>query len=440
MARSDGNIRGHRLEQYPFPVAFPARLAMIASDPADRLEKAAHFVELTATVLSVLTLAWYQKATPGSAELRNWERKLELSGITLGAWIAVVGSARTELAKDPNNPVARVIRLSCDAAYSGLKTFNPVRNVYSHGGKPRLLGDQEKAAETLETGVSAILDAVEPLTRMRLGVVRECLALGDIWQVSVDIMTGATEPFPTRRLRSSCPYEKEEVIAFHGSSLSSAITLAPFSIWGKCPECGRNELFYLHQRRRKRNSYFSFSTGHERSVRGETVRRARQPVVALGMAPTGSVRSTASSGWRANWATLASRPRRLAARLADVALVSLAAAITWLISRSAGLLPWPSAGIALGLAAAYEPLATLAGGTLGKRLTRIEPISAWDSRALGRADALRRALVADAQLLFPPLAIRNLAWVLWDPARQCLHDRVARSIVITGRTQRGQKS
>jgi hypothetical protein len=76
---------------------------------------------------------------------------------------------------------------------------------------------------------------------------------------------------------------------------------------------------------------------------------------------------------------------------------------------------------------------------LGKRLTRIEPISAWDSRALGRADALRRALVADAQLLFPPLAIRNLAWVLWDPARQCLHDRVARSIVITGRTQRGQK-
>ena len=53
---------------------------------------------------------------------------------------------------------------------------------------------------------------------------------------------------------------------------------------------------------------------------------------------------------------------------------------------------------------------------MGKRLTRIEPISAWDSRALGRADALRRALVADAQLLFPPLAIRNLAWVLRAPA------------------------
>jgi hypothetical protein len=71
---------------------------------------------------------------------------------------------------------------------------------------------------------------------------------------------------------------------------------------------------------------------------------------------------------------------------------------------------------------------------------RIEPISVWDGRALTRGDTLRRALFADLQLLFPPFAVRNLAWVLWDPARQCLHDRKAASIVIAGRTRSGQKT
>jgi hypothetical protein len=60
--------------------------------------------------------------------------------------------------------------------------------------------------------------------------------------------------------------------------------------------------------------------------------------------------------------------------------------------------------------------------------------------SINRADTLRRALFTDAQILFPPLAVRNLAWVLWDPARQCLHDRRAASIVITGRTRTGRKA
>jgi len=75
----------------------------------------------------------------------------------------------------------------------------------------------------------------------------------------------------------------------------------------------------------------------------------------------------------------------------------------------------------------------------GKRLLRIEPVSVWDSRALSRADGLRRALVVDAQILFPPLAVRNLAWLLWDPARQCLHDRAAASIVVAGRSRHIQR-
>lgn len=412
---------------------------MIASDPGDILDKTSHFIELTATILSILTLAWYQESNPDSPELQKWEKKLEPFGITLGTWIAVIASARTGLAKAPNHPVARAIRLSCEAAHSSLTTFNPVRNTYAHGGKPRLPGDQERAAANLSTGVSTMLDALEPLTQIRLGVVKDCRPQGTSWQASVDVMTGAAQPFQTKRMLTTSPYEKEEVLAFHGSSLRSAISLTPFCAWAKCPECGQDELFYLHQRRKRRNSYFSFSSGHERVVRGEAAQRARQPVVALGMVAVGSTRSAASSGWRSNWAALAPRPRRLASRLIDLAVISLIAGITWLVCRSVHVLPWPSAGIAIGLAALYEPAAILVDGTLGKRLMRIEAISVWDVRPLGRADALRRALVADAQLFFPPLAIRNLAWMLWDPARQCAHDRVAKSIVIAGRTQRGQK-
>ncbi len=412
---------------------------MIASDPGDALDKTSHFVELTATILSILTLAWYQKSNPDSPELQKWERKLDPFGITLGTWIAVIGSARTELAKEPNNPVARAIRLSCDATHSSFTNFNPVRNKYAHGGKPRLAGDQDRAAANMSTGVSNLLDALEPLTQIRLGVVKDCQPQGTSWQANVDIMTGPAQPFQTRRMQTTSPYEKAEVVAFHGSNLGSAISLTPFCTWSKCPECGQEELFYLHQRRKRRNSYFSFSSGHERVVRGEAPQRARQPVVALGMVTVGSRRSAASSGWRANWAALAPRPRRLISRLVDLAMVILIAGITWLTCRFTHVLPWPSAGVALGLAAVYEPAAVLADGTLGKRLMRIEPVSAWDARPLGRADAFRRALVADAQLLFPPLAIRNLAWILWDPAQQCLHDRVAKSIVIAGRTQRGQK-
>jgi hypothetical protein len=50
-------VIGHRLEQYPFPIAYSARLLAIADEPADRLGKAGHFVELTAATLGVLALS-----------------------------------------------------------------------------------------------------------------------------------------------------------------------------------------------------------------------------------------------------------------------------------------------------------------------------------------------------------------------------------------------
>jgi hypothetical protein len=407
---------------------------MIARDPADRVDKTSHFVELTATTLGVLVLAWYSSNAEESGALANWQRLLDPGGITLGTWINVVESARRGLTANPNDPVARAVRLACENALSGLKTFSPLRNTYAHGGKPRLVKDQQLAAASLATGLSAILDALDPVMSLRLGVVRDCQHQGSSWQVDTDIMIGATEPFRSQRLQSARPYARDEVIAFHGGSLSFALSLAPFCAWAECPACGREELFYLHQRKKKRNYYFSFSTGHERIVAGEKTERARQPALALGMEPIGSSRGATTAGWRAGWTPLASRPRRLAARALDLAVVGVLATVAWIVARAAGLPAWPSTGVAAGLALAYEPVAAVSGGTLGKRLLHLEPVSAWDSRPLGRVDTLRRALFATAQLAFPPLAIRNLAWLLWDPARQCLHDRRAASFVVAAKT------
>lgn len=139
-----------------------------------------------------------------------------------------------------------------------------------------------------------------------------------------------------------------------------------------------------------------------------------------------------------NWTDLASRPSRVAARLVDIALMVVAAAAGFTVARAIGASALISAlAVVVPLALLYEPVTALTGGTPGKRMMRIEAVSVWDNRSLGRPDALRRALTASAQLLWPPLILRNLAWLLWDPARQCLHDRAADSIVVRGRSRTG---
>jgi uncharacterized RDD family membrane protein YckC len=252
-------------------------------------------------------------------------------------------------------------------------------------------------------------------------------------------MTGYAEPFKVKRLTAAVPYEPGATVGFHGNSLEHAVRLAPYCTWSGCPACGREELFYLHQRKMERSLYFSFSTGHEMVIRGDVIAEADRPAVALGMPPVSSVKAAASSGWRATWTDVASRFRRIAARLVDTVPVVALALLGWIAGKGLGLPLWGTATSAILLGCLYEPLAELNGGTMGKRLVKIEAISTWTSRTLSRSDLLRRAILVDLQLLFPPLAVRNLAWILWDPARQCLHDRKAKSIVIAGRSQPGQK-
>ena len=431
---------GHRLEQFPFPIAYPARLLAIADDPADRLEKAGHFVELTATTLGVLALAWCQANSLSADVVEKWEKKLDPFGIALGTWINVIRSASKAMAGRPGDPLARAVCLSSEAALRGLETYQPTRNEYAHGGKPRLRPDQEAASSEFDDGVSAILDGIEPLTRIQLSLIRNCQPNGASYIADIDLLTGFAETFPARRVRCPVPFEPGTVVASQRNSLETAVDLTPFCVWRSCPVCHRDELFYLHQRRKRRSSYFSFSTGHRRSVKGEVTEPAPKRSTTLRMEPRGSVRAAAASGWRATWADLAPRPRRLAARFIDLGLVATVAATGWLLAVAAGLALPTVATVAVVLGVLYEPAASLTGGTPGKRLLRIEPVSIWDGRALGRADTLRRALFADVQMLFPPLAARNLGWLLWDPARQCLHDRHTACIVIAGRTRPGRKS
>lgn len=196
-------MSGHQLDRYPFPIAYPATLLTIADDPADRLEKAAHFVELTATTLGVLALGWCRANSLSPDGVAQWEKKLDPFGITLGTWIAVVRSTSKVMAGSPRDPLARAIRLSAETALRGLEAYNPIRNVYAHGGKPRLRSDQEVALGELDAGVSAILDGIEPLTRTRIGLVRDCQPSGATYQTSLQDLTGPAEPFPIRRAPAS---------------------------------------------------------------------------------------------------------------------------------------------------------------------------------------------------------------------------------------------
>ncbi|MBP2705530.1 RDD family protein [Microbispora sp. RL4-1S] len=429
----------HRLHEYPFPIAYPARLFEIADGPADRLGKAQHFLELVATFLGVLALAWCRENSVEPGGVKQWQRKLEPSGITLGAWNAAARAAGKLMARAERDPVARIVSAAAGAAADGLDRYGERRNVYAHGGMPRLRPDQEEAVAEMGRTVSALLDRVQPLTELRIGVIRSGRAGSDGYIVELDVMTGYAEPFQISRMRSSREFEKGTVVAYHDSTLDHAIDLSPYSIWHKCPECGRPELFYLHQRRKNRSSYLSFSTGHRLTMRKDVIADAGTSITALRLEPVGSTRSRASTGWRAIWADLAPRGRRISARTADL-VIAVGVAVALARGGSLlGLTAWQATLAGFVTLNLYEPLSTLSGGSPGKRLARIEPISVWDARALNHADALRRALLFDLQFVFPPLAIRNLAWLIWDPARQCLHDRGARAIVVRGRSRLPQK-
>lgn len=429
-----------RLARYPFPVAHPAHLVDTARDPNDRLDRAQHSIEMTAVALGVLALGWARSRGQASEAAQRWQDAVDRKGIALGGWIALLQSVRPAMAGAASDPLGRAVGQAIAAALPVLNGFTPTRNQYAHGGKPRVRSELEAAAKDLNDRLGALIDAIEPLTGVQIAVVRHCVPVRRGGHgVDLDVFTGYAEAPAAHRLPSRRSFEPGSVIAFCGGTLEYAVDLTPFCIHHECTNCRRDELFYLTRRRNSRSDYYTFATGHQlRRPRDRDVETVAS-LSSLGMEPLGAVRTEAMRGWRANWADLAPRGQRLAARTVDVLVLGVIAAVIGLPALAAGLAPlWAVLMAGVGVLA-YEPVAALRGGTLGKRLLGIGAISVWDSRPLGRADSLRRALFVDAELLLPPLAVRSLAWLLWDPARQPWHDRLAKSFVIADRAAGNHK-
>jgi uncharacterized RDD family membrane protein YckC len=142
--------------------------------------------------------------------------------------------------------------------------------------------------------------------------------------------------------------------------------------------------------------------------------------------------------------------RRLTAGIIDtVVLLVLAAILTALIGDSVALAddssmmnPWGSNPSAWALVAAQTLLGVLYfglaharwGQTLGKRVLKIRVVSL----STGRAPALHHALIRALFFLGAPLvpvagwliALIDVTWFGFDGRRQCLHDKLVRTVVI----------
>ena len=429
-----------RLERYPFPLAYPAHAITTARTAEDRLAKAQHFIELTAVTLGILTLAWCRDHDAVPEAVQTWEVAAERKGLALGGWITLLQSARPALGDNQVDPLGRSIGLAIDGSWERLNTFAPTRNQFAHGGRPQVRGEMEKAATDLEHRASTILDSIESLSSVRLAAVRSCAPVQDgQFAIDLDVFTGYAEIPASQRLRSARSFPTGAVLAYKTGQLASATDLTPYCLYQTCLVCGRDELFYLTKRTKNRSDHFTFATGHQLQLKGDQRPKVPVPLGSVGLEPLSSRRTEAAQGWRASWAGLAPRSTRLLARSIDVAVAAGIGTVIGILALIIGIGTAQAALVALVASLVYEPVAGLRGGTLGKRILGIQPVSVWDSRPLNTADTLRRAFAVDAHIVLPILAVRSLACLLWDPSRQGLHDRAARSIVVSGRSSQGHK-
>lgn len=134
--------------------------------------------------------------------------------------------------------------------------------------------------------------------------------------------------------------------------------------------------------------------------------------------------------WEERWPVLASRPRRVAARLIDLLVVTGLTSMTWALTAQLEASKEWMIALAAFVAAAYEPLVMLIWQvTPGKRALglKLESLRAGPDKHLGMAQAVGRALIADLLLLLLPF---NLYRFLRDPTQQCVHDAIAKTIVV----------
>jgi uncharacterized RDD family membrane protein YckC len=82
------------------------------------------------------------------------------------------------------------------------------------------------------------------------------------------------------------------------------------------------------------------------------------------------------------------------------------------------------------LSVAYETIATVRyGRTLGKRWMNIRPVS-LEGHALGWGQSFGRALLYWIAGWLSWLGLLDYLWCIWDPNSQCVHDKIASTLVV----------
>jgi uncharacterized RDD family membrane protein YckC len=86
-----------------------------------------------------------------------------------------------------------------------------------------------------------------------------------------------------------------------------------------------------------------------------------------------------------------------------------------------------------GLAVIYEGIATARyGRTLGKAWLHIRPLRV-DGARLGTGRGFARAALYAAGSLLGWIGLADVLWCVWDDKRQCVHDKIVDTIVVSDR-------
>jgi uncharacterized RDD family membrane protein YckC len=79
----------------------------------------------------------------------------------------------------------------------------------------------------------------------------------------------------------------------------------------------------------------------------------------------------------------------------------------------------------------YKPvLEGWRGQTVGKMVLNIKVVRAGDAGPIGYGEAFLRWLIGAVFGFIPLGSLVDLLWPLWDEHKQCLHDKVAKTIVV----------
>jgi uncharacterized RDD family membrane protein YckC len=151
--------------------------------------------------------------------------------------------------------------------------------------------------------------------------------------------------------------------------------------------------------------------------------------------------STGAADPLAGMPPLASLGRRLLARIVDGLIIAIpvmliAGAVQGWDWNEDNEMPWRQLAFVLGYLVYEGLMLTASGQTVGKRLLKIKVLMLADGAIPAGASGWARAAVYNLPPLVPCIGfvfwIANVLFCTWDkPYRQCLHDKAAKTVVVS---------